>query len=82
MKKSNFIYLFIFGSARSSLLDSLSLVAASRGYSTVMMHGLRILMTPRCIAQALEHMGFRAHGLSACSSWAPEHRLSSCGTPA
>ena len=59
----------------------LSLVAASRGYSSLRCAGFS-LRGFSCGAQAL---GVRAsvvvvRGLSSCGLWALEHRLSSCGT--
>ena len=68
-----FCYLFIFGCAGSSLLcEGLSLVAASRGYSLVVVCGLLIFSS--CRAQATKFMGF-----SNSSSWPIEGKLSSCG---
>ena len=77
-----FIYLFIFGCAGSSFaVCRLSLVAASRGYSLVVVCGLLIVVASvaeqrLCSAQASV---VAACGLSSCSSWALEHRLSNCG---
>ena len=53
------------------------LVAASRGYSLIAVHGLsRCSGFSCCGAQALGHADFlRAHGLSSCRSLALEHRL-------
>ena len=63
------LYLFIFGCARSSLplrlFSSCSLVAVC---------GLLICSGFSCGAWALEWVGF-----SSCGSWAPEHKLNSCG---
>ena len=75
-----FIYLFIyfqfwlhrvFIAARR-----LSLVAASRGYSSLRCAGFSC-----CGARALgvQASVVAACGLSSCGSWALEHRLSSCG---
>ena len=58
-----------------------SLVAASRGYSLVLVQGLLIV-----VASLVEHrlqnvpasVG-AVQGLSGCSSWALKHRLNSCG---
>ena len=72
-----FIYLFIyfwlswvFVAARR-----LSLVAASRGYSSLQrtVHWSRWLLL-------LQRMGSRLAGFSSWGSWALERRLSSCGT--
>ena len=73
-----FIYLFwlrwVFIAARG-----LSLVAASRGYSSLQCAGfslwwlLLLWSTGSVVA---------ARGLSSCGSWALEHRLSSCGARA
>ena len=63
----------------------LSLVAASRGYSFVVVRGLLTAVAFLCCgAQAL---GVRAsvvvaHGLSSCGLQALERRLSSCGARA
>ena len=55
----------------------LSLVVASRGYSSLRCVGfsLRWLLL-------LRSMGSRHMGFSSCGSWALERRLSSCGTQA
>ena len=55
----------------------LSLVAASRGYSSLQCTGfsLRWLLL-------LWSTGFRHAGFSSCGLWALEHRLSSCGAQA
>ena len=63
--KNNFIYLcvFIFGCAGSSLLcNRLFLIAASRGYSLVVVHGLLIVAS---LAVEHRHMSF-----SSCGTWA------------
>ena len=62
----NFIYLFIFGCVRSSLLRvGFSLVAASRGYSSLRCTGfsLRWLLL-------LWSTGSRHEGFSSCGTWA------------
>ena len=48
---------------------SISQVAASRGYSLIVVHRLLLLWST----------GFRHLGFSSCGSWALEHRLTSCG---
>ena len=53
-----------------------SLVAASRGCSLAVCAGFS-LQGFSCGAQSLGHSGFRS-----CTSWALEHRLSSCGAQA
>ena len=72
--KKKFIY-FIFGCVGSSLLRGLSLVAASKGYSSLRFVGfsLRWLLL-------LRSTGSRSTGFSSCGSQALEHRLSSGGT--
>ena len=56
----------------------LSLVAASRSYSLVVMRGLTVLLSSLCRrAQALGLAAFRV-----CSPWGLESRLSSRGTRA
>ena len=67
-------YLFIFGSAESSLLCRFSLVVASWGYSLVVVHGLLILVA----SLVAEH---RLKGFSCCGSQALEHGcVNSCDT--
>ena len=76
---------------------SLSLIAASRGYSSLQCVGFllqwllfwwsmgsRHLGFSKCGAwpQQLRHMGSKVCGLSSCGSRALEHRFSSCGTQA
>ena len=52
-----------------------SLVAGSRGYSLVAVHGLLIAVaSPVGRSWALGSLGF-----SSCGSWALEYRLNSCG---
>ena len=70
----------------------LSLVAASRGYSSLWCAGfsLQWLLLLQCTGS--RHVGFSScglrasvvvsRGLSSCGSWALELRLNSCGTPA
>ena len=75
-----FIYLFlnfyfIFGSVGSLLLRGLSLVAVSGGYSLLWCAGFS-LQWPLLLRSS----GSRHTGFSSCGSWAPEHRLSTCGT--
>ena len=61
---------------------SFFLVAESRGYSLVAVHGLLIAVA----SLAAEHgaHGFSSYStrLSSCGPRAPEHRLSGCGTQA
>ena len=52
-----------------------SLVAASKGCSVVVLCGLLIEVS----SLVAEH-GLQVDGLSSCSSWALEYRLSGCGT--
>ena len=54
--------------------SSFALVAASEGHSLVGAHNLLL-----AVAFLLRSTGFMMSGLSSCSSWALEHRLSSCG---
>ena len=76
-----FIYLFyfwlcwVFGA-----MWALSLVASSRGYSLLVCRLL--IVAASFVAQARGHLGFSicSMWLSSCNFWAPEHRLSSCGT--
>ena len=49
-----------------------ALVAVSRGYSLVVVHGVLVVVT----SLLFEH----GCGLSSCVSWGPKNRLSSCGT--
>ena len=79
------LFIFIFGCVGSLLLcTGFSLVAASRGYSSLQCVGFSLGGFSCCKARAL---GVRASvvvalGLSSCGSWALEHRLSSCGAGA
>ena len=61
-----------------------SLVAESGGYSPVAAGGI-LTVVPSLVAEhRLEEVQASvivACGLASCSSWAPEHRLSSRGTP-
>ena len=75
-----FVFVFVFSGCAGSLgllhcYLGFFLVAVSRSHSLVVAHGLRIAVASRCKAQALGCSGF-----SCCSSWAPEHWFSSCGT--
>ena len=74
-----FLFIFLFFAAfGSSLLHAgFSLVATSRGYSSLQCAGfsLRWLLL-------LRSTGSRCADFSSCGSWALEHRLSSCGTRA
>ena len=54
-------------------LEGFSLVA-SGGCSLVVVEGSSLGGFSCCVVQALESTGFRG-----CSSWAPEHKFSSCG---
>ena len=65
-----------FGCAGSSLLRSLSLVAASRGYSDCAVEAAH------CSGFSLPGTGCRARGLGGCSSRALEHRRKSWGLQA
>ena len=73
-------YLFLFV-LRLCFCTGFSLVVASRDYSLVAVHRLLIV-----ISLVAEHgpTGFSNCKIwvSSCSSWALEHRLNSCGTPA
>ena len=73
-KRFSFIFFTVLG---LHCCTGFSLVVESRGYSLVAI--LRLLMamdSPLVTEHGLSrHMGF-----SSCSSWALEHRLSSCGT--
>ena len=67
---------FFFGCVGSSLLHVCS--------SLVVVRGLLIAVASHCRAQApgAQTSVVVAHGLSSCSSWALQHRLSSCGARA
>ena len=61
------------------------LVAASRGYSLVVVCRLLIAVASLVAEHRLQSARasvVAAFGFSSCSSWAVEHRLSSCGTQA
>ena len=62
----------------------LSLVAGSRGYSSLWCVGFswRWLLLLRSTGSRHAGSVVVAHGLSSCGSWALECRLSSCGTQA
>ena len=77
--------LLMFGCARSSLLHGLCLVAASGGYSLVVV--LRLLISVASLIVEHGLLGTKpsvvaAHGLGRCGFWALEHRISSCGAQA
>ena len=65
-------------------MHGLSLVAASRGYSSLWRVGFSLGGFSCRGAQALGTWAsvVVAHGFSSCGSWALEHRLSSCGARA
>ena len=54
-----------------------SLVAAGRGYSSLHCAGFSFAAVLLLRSRALGHLGFSSWG-----AWAPEHRLSACGTQA
>ena len=60
---------------------ALSLVASSRGCSLLAVCRL-LSLAAAFVAQALGHLGFSICNmwLSSCNFWAPDHRLSNCGT--
>ena len=62
----------------------LSLVAASRDYSSLWCVGfsLRWLLLLQSTGSSAWASVVAAHGLSSCSTWALERRLSSCGARA
>ena len=70
----NFFYLFL-AALGLHRYAGFSLVAVRGGYPLVAVCGLLI----RVASLAVER-GCRARGLRSCGSWAPEHRLDSCGT--
>ena len=74
---NKFIHLFIFGCGEAWWLHTLSLVAASGGYSSLRYTGfsLRWLLV-------LRNTGSRHAGFSSCGLRALECRLSSCGSRA
>ena len=61
----------------SIAVHGLSLVAASRGYSSLRCAGFSLSWL-----LFLQSIGSRRTGFSSCGSWALEHRLSSCGARA
>ena len=71
-----FIY-FIFGCVGSSLLRGRFSSCSKRGPPPIAVRGLLIM-----VASLVEERGLLARGLTSCDSWAPERRLSSCGTRA
>ena len=80
-----FKFIFIFGCVGSLLLcTGFSLVAASRGYSSLQCGGFSLGGFSCCKARALGAWAsvVVALGLSSCGSWALERRLSSCGARA
>ena len=62
-----FLILFIFGCVGSSLLRGLSLVAASRGYSSLWCAGFSLWWL-----LLLRSTGCRSVGFSSCGSWAQQ----------
>ena len=75
----NKLYLFsFFGCAGSSLLCRAFSCCREQGLlSSCGAQASHCSSSSCCRAQALGHQGF-----SSCSSWALEHRLNSCGSPA
>ena len=72
--KSLLYFFFFFGCVGSSLLHvGFSLVAASRGYSSLPCAGFSLQRR-----LLLRSMGSRRGGFSSCGTWALERRLSSC----
>ena len=63
------------------LCAGFSLVAVSRGHSSLRCAGLSLRWPPLLQSTGSGHAGPAAvaHGLSSCGSWAPERRPSSCG---
>ena len=57
----------------------LSLVAASEGYSLVVVHRLLTAVASLVVTRGLSASVLVTRGVSSCSFWAVEHRLSSCG---
>ena len=71
------LFILFFGCVGSSLLRAgFSLVAASRGYSSLQCLGFSL----QCLL--LWRTGSRCVGFSSCGSQALEHRHSSCGAQA
>ena len=68
-------FLFIFGCAGFSLLQGLSLVAASGGLLSRAVHGLLIEVA----SLGGEH-GLEGVGSSSCHMWAQQFQLPGCGT--
>ena len=60
-----FFYNFIFGCTVSVAMCRLFLVAASGGFSLIVVHSLLIVVASHCGAWALEWAGF-----SSCGTWA------------
>ena len=78
-----YYYLLIFDYAGFSLLQRVFLVVASGNHAAVAAQ--EPLIAEVSLAAELRLQGARAsvlvaRGLRSCSSWAPEHRLSSCST--
>ena len=75
----NLLYFFFYFWLRWVFVAArgLSLVAVSGGYSLLRCAGFS-LQWPL----SLRSTGSRRMGFSSCGSWAPEHRLSSCGSQA
>ena len=77
-----FYNLFICGCAGSLLLRELFSIAASRGYSLVVVQGFLIVVVPLFVEHGLygAHTSvIGTHGLS-CGSQSLQRRLNSCGT--
>ena len=68
------IYLFLIMLSLSCYMG-FSLVAASRGYSLLVVCGRLVMVASLVVDPAV----FAACGLSKCGFWALAHRLSSCG---
>ena len=75
---SNNFTLFIWGCAGSLLLHGLSLIVESGNYTLVEKYVSFSLWWFLLLLST----GSREQGLHSCSSWALEHRLSTCGTQA
>ena len=76
------LFIFIFGCVGSSLLrEGFSLVAASRGYSSLRCAGFSLGGFSCCGTRAIGAWAsvVVARGLSSCGSRALERRFSSCG---
>ena len=79
-------YLFYFlGCAGSSLLLGFSLVGVSKGYSVAAVRGLLSAEVSLVVEHGLwgaRASAVAAHSSVVCTSWALQHRLSSCGPQA